>query len=98
MIKPEEYVLTDEKYVSLPDTLTVGKMFQNNSGQQVINMLLHFKYSICFEILKPQEESIQIISGNAQGNQNDQKLNKKIVVRKTTVAKMDNAPEKFFAK
>jgi hypothetical protein len=100
-INSHEYVLTDDKYVTLPSDQTIGRMFVNENGAQVISLLLHYKYSMVFEVLKPQEESIQIASGNAQGganSQGDAKLNKRLMVRKKAVAKMDNAPEKFFNK
>lgn len=95
----EDYILTDEKYVSLSGELTIGKIFLATGGNQVINLLMHFKTSLCFEIIKQQEESIQIMAGNAQAaGQSDNKLQKKITVRKNPTAKLDNAPQKFFSR
>lgn len=96
----KNYVLTNSKFVMLPFDLTAGKIFVDNNGAQMIELYLHNKYTLCFEILKQQEEAIEINknTSNAQGNQSDQKLNKRIEVRKEAVAKLDNAPEKFFQK
>lgn len=95
----DDYILTDEKYVSLPSELTVGKIFLATGGNQVINLLMHFKTSLCFEIIKQQEESILISTGNNQAaGQSDNKLQKRITVRKNPSAKLDNAPQKFFAR
>lgn len=99
-IKVEDYILTNSKYVLLPLDFTAGKLFIDSNGSQMIELFLHNKYTLCFDILKQQEESIEINknTSNAQGNQSDQKLNKRIEVRKEAVAKLDNAPEKFFEK
>lgn len=96
-LKPQDYILTNTKYVLLPLELTAGKLFVDSNGSQMIELLLHNKYTLCFDILKVQEEAIEINKNTAQGAQgNNQALNKNIVVRKEAVAKLDNAPEKFF--
>lgn len=99
-IKEEDYILTNSKYVVLPLDMTAGKIFVDSNGNQMIELLMHNKYTLCFDIIKQQEEAIEINknTSNAQGNQSDQKLNKRIEVRKEAVAKLDNAPEKFFEK
>lgn len=98
-LKTQEYVLTDEKYVTLPMNLVMGKIFMNNNGVQVVNLLMHFKKATCFEVLKVQEESVMLSSGNAQGGgTQDARLPKKVTIRKNEVQKMDDAPGKFFSR
>ncbi len=99
-MREEDYILTNTKYVLLPLDLTAGKLFIDSNGSQMIELLLHNRYTLCFNILKQQEESSEINknTSNTQGNQSDQKLNKRIEVRKEAVARLDNAPEKFFDK
>ena len=82
----------------MPMDLTAGKLFIDNYGSQTIDLLLHNKYTLGFDILAVQEEAIEItkFTGNAQAGQSDQKLNKSIQVKKEAFAKLDKAPEKFF--
>lgn len=95
-VNPHNYVLTDSKMVVLPPEMTVAKLFQDTNGEHMHELLLHNKYTLCFDILKHHEEAVEIqrSSGNSQGG--DSRLKKQIVIRKDAVAKMDNAPEKFF--
>lgn len=98
-VRPDKYVITNSKYVVLPPDMTVAKLFQDSNGEQMHELCLHNKHTLCFDISKHHEDSIEINrnSGNSNaGGSSDQKLDKKIMIRKDAVAKMDNAPEKFF--
>ena len=97
-VPEEDYLMADDKYVALPGDLTISRIFMSSGGAQMIDLLFLYKHSMGFEILKPQEEMAHISTGNAQsgGGQGDQKLNRKVSVKKNTTQKLDDAPKKFF--